>query len=122
MNDIQIDVLPQYIPEQSDPNAGQFVYAYTITIRNQGSHAATLLSRHWIITDANNKVQEVQGIGVIGEQPTISPQQSYAYTSGVVMETNTGMMSGTYTMQNENGEKFEAKIPDFALSQPGAMH
>ncbi len=122
MNNILIEVKTQYQEDQSAPNAHQWVYAYTIRISNQGDLAAQLISRHWIITDAKNKVQEVEGLGVIGEQPTIEPGASYSYTSGVVMQTPTGIMSGTYTMKNEDGETFKAEIPTFSLVQPGSLH
>lgn len=122
MNTVNVEVITQYIPEQSQPDSSQFVYAYTINITNNGNVSAQLISRHWIITDANDKVQEVQGIGVVGEQPTIQPGESYTYTSGVVMETSSGIMTGTYTMQTEAGEEFKTDIPHFALVQPGAMH
>ncbi len=122
MNKVDIEVQTQYIAEQSDPDNAQFVYSYTINITNNGSSPAQLISRHWIITDANDGVQEVQGLGVIGKQPTIKPGESYCYTSGVVMETNTGIMTGSYTMQTESGDEFLTDIPHFALIQPGAMH
>ncbi len=122
MNSIDVDVKTQYLPDQSVPGAKQFVYAYTITITNNGDETAQLISRHWIISDANNKTQEVQGIGVVGEQPTLAPGESYTYTSGAVMETNSGIMGGSYTMQLTSGEKFVADIPQFALVQPHAVH
>lgn len=121
MSVIDIRVTSEYIAEQSDPHASQYVFAYHIEITNNGSLAAQLHSRHWIITDANNKVQEVQGLGVVGEQPTIQPGEVYAYTSGAVLETSTGMMTGSYTMIDDSG-RFEAEIPPFMLAQPGTMH
>ncbi len=122
MNTIDVDVKTHYLPDQSDPENKQFVYAYTITITNTGDEKAQLISRHWIISDANNKVQEVQGMGVVGEQPMLAPNESYTYTSGVVMETPSGIMGGSYTMQRPSGEKFLAEIPQFALVQPHAVH
>lgn len=122
MNTIDVDVKTHYLPDQSIPENKQFVYAYTITITNTGDEEAQLISRHWIISDANNKVQEVQGMGVVGEQPTLAPNESYTYTSGVVMETPSGIMGGSYTMQRPSGEKFLAEIPQFALVQPHAVH
>ncbi len=118
---IDIQVTSEYIAEQSAPNESQFVFAYHVEITNNGSLSAQLKSRHWVITDANNQVQEVQGIGVIGEQPTIQPGGIYTYTSGAVLETSTGMMTGSYTMVDDTGS-FEAEIPPFVLAQPGAMH
>ncbi|WP_245929361.1 Co2+/Mg2+ efflux protein ApaG [Agarilytica rhodophyticola] len=121
-NNVQVDVKTEYISEQSNPESNKFVYAYTINLTNLGDTTAQLISRHWFITDANENTQEVQGLGVVGEQPTLSPGESYTYTSGVVMETKTGMMTGTYTMETPSGESFEAQIPAFALVQEDALH
>ena len=122
MNPIDIQVKTQYIQEQSKPEAGRFVYSYTITLSNNGTDAAKLISRHWVITDANEAVQEVQGIGVVGEQPHLEPGQEFTYTSGVVLDTETGTMTGTYHMQRDGGEKFNAEIPAFVLVPPHAVH
>ncbi|MFL0810530.1 MAG: Co2+/Mg2+ efflux protein ApaG [Agarilytica sp.] len=122
MSNIRIEVLTEYLPEQSEPANGQYVYTYTILIHNEGNTAAQLISRHWIITDSNNATQEVQGLGVVGEQPRILPGECYQYTSGVVMQTATGMMTGNYNMQYDDGSKFQAEIPKFALVQPHAVH
>ena len=122
MNNIDVSVRTRYIEDQSNPAANQFVYTYTILIKNKGSQAAQLISRHWYITDAREKVQEVQGLGVVGEQPTIAPGESYSYSSGVVLATESGIMNGTYTLKNEDGSQFTAKIPAFSLVQPSALH
>ena len=119
---IDVDVITNYIPEQSSPDEDRFVFAYTITIRNTGSLAAKLLTRHWIISDANGKVQEVHSEGVIGEQPYLQPGESFQYTSGTVIETPVGSMEGTYQMVTDEGEAFNAIIPVFTLSYPNALH
>lgn len=119
---IDVDVITNYIPEQSSPDEDRFVFAYTITIRNTGNLAARLLTRHWIISDANGKVQEVHGEGVVGEQPYLQPGQSFQYTSGTVIETPVGSMEGTYQMVTDEGEAFNAIIPVFTLSYPNALH
>lgn len=119
---IKVSVKTQYIDDQSRPKDEQFVYAYTISIENEGDRPAQLMSRHWHITDAKDNQQEVQGLGVVGEQPLIEPGESYSYTSGVVLKTTTGTMSGTYFMRFKDGEEFEAEIPTFALVKPSALH
>lgn len=119
---IHVDVKTTYLKEQSDASKHQYVYAYTIRIENKGNETAKLISRHWIITDANSRVQEVKGEGVVGEQPALAPGEVYTYTSGVVLETSSGTMEGSYTMRKDNGEEFQAEIPTFALVQPHALH
>lgn len=119
---IHIDVETRYMPAQSDPKENRYAFAYTITITNQGEQRVQLLSRHWLITDGNNKVQEVRGDGVVGEQPVIDPGESYRYTSGALLDTAVGSMEGSYLMIDEAGEPFDTQIPTFALSQPGALH
>ncbi len=119
---IKVNVKTNYVEEQSSPEKKQFVYAYTIRIKNEGENAAQLISRHWIITDANNQVQEVQGLGVVGEQPLLKPNEVFTYTTGVMMKTETGTMSGTYTMRKDCGEEFTTEIPTFALIQQGPIH
>ncbi|MFT3931844.1 MAG: Co2+/Mg2+ efflux protein ApaG [Spongiibacteraceae bacterium] len=119
---IKIDVVTRYLPDQSAPNENRFVFAYTITISNRGADAVRLLSRHWRITDANNRVQEVRGEGVVGEQPLIAPGDSYTYTSGSMLETPVGTMEGSYQMIGTDGLRFDAPIPVFSLAQPGALH
>jgi ApaG protein len=112
----------RYIADQSDEADNRHVFAYTITLSNQGEHAVQLLSRHWIITDANNHVQEVRGKGVVGEQPVIQPGQSFEYTSGTVLATQVGTMSGSYLMQLVEGGEFSVAIPQFVLSVPRVLH
>ena len=112
----------QYVAEQSDEESGRFVFAYTMTIRNKGSLPAQLVSRHWIITDARNQVQEVRGLGVVGAQPLIKPGESYEYTSGTAIATPVGTMKGSYQMVAEDGTHFDAQIPEFTLSVPRVLH
>ncbi len=120
--DISISAETQYVNDQSLPEQERFVFAYTITITNTGSMAATLLRRHWLITDANCKVQEVQGEGVIGEQPYLQPGESFQYTSAAVLETPVGCMQGKYEMLADDGMDFDAPIPVFNLSTPNTLH
>lgn len=119
---IQVSVKPRYIPQQSKPEAGRFVYAYTITIANAGEAAAQLIGRHWVISDEREKTQEVRGIGVVGEQPYLAPGKSFTYTSGVILETETGIMEGSYQMKTDSGRLFDVVIPAFALVPPHAIH
>ncbi len=119
---ISITVNTAYLAEQSDPSADRYVFAYTITIANSGTVAAQLISRHWIITDAENVTQEVKGLGVVGEQPLLRPGESFEYTSGTAMATPVGTMRGTYQMVAEDGNKFDAEIPVFTLSMPRVLH
>jgi ApaG protein len=120
--DITITTRTAYVPEQSDTERGRYVFAYTITLKNTGNVTAQLISRHWIITDANNHVQEVRGLGVVGEQPTLAPEQSFEYTSGTAIATPVGTMRGTYQMVGNDGSEFEAPIPEFTLSIPRILH
>ena len=119
---IRIEVETRYIPEQSTPTQNRYVFAYTITIYNAGTVAAQLLSRHWIITDANGRVQEVRGEGVVGEQPHLKPGEGFRYTSGAVIETPVGTMHGSYQMKADDATRFDAPIPAFRLSVPGSLH
>ncbi len=119
---IDVSVKTQYLPHQSSPHDQQYAFAYHISIANQGSESAQLISRHWIIVDGNDATQEVQGQGVIGEQPLIRPGDCYQYTSGLILETEAGTMSGTYQMRSESGELFDAVIPTFLLAVPNAIH
>jgi ApaG protein len=119
---IDIHVDSQFIQHESDPNAKKYVFAYTIRIENTGKQAATLKSRHWIITDANGKKVEVRGDGVIGQQPRIEPGNSYEYTSGAVINTPIGCMQGSYQMEDDHGQDFEAAIPTFSLVNPNQLH
>ena len=121
-NDIRVDVETAYVAAQSDPGQKRFVFSYTITIRNQGGVPAKLLTRHWLITDSNGKVQEVRGEGVVGEQPHILPGEGYRYSSGAVLETPVGAMQGAYQMVNDQGETFDAPIAPFRLAMPGVLH
>jgi len=120
--DIQISVETAYIDEQSVPDQDRFVFAYTITINNTGNIAVKLLRRYWLITDANNKIQEVRGDGVVGLQPHILPGRSFTYTSGAILETPLGCMQGTYQLITDNGLEFDAPIPIFRLSSHITMH
>lgn len=119
---IDINVNTQYLEEHSHPEKDQFTFGYTITITNKGNQPVKLLNRHWIITDANNEVQEVQGEGVVGEQPLIAAGKSYQYSSGAVLKTEIGSMEGSYQMQNLDGSLFDADIPVFSLHKPGILH
>ncbi|KXB31082.1 Co2+/Mg2+ efflux protein ApaG [Dechloromonas denitrificans] len=119
---IEIQPMPQFIPDQSDPENDRYVFAYTVTIKNIGEIAAQLVSRHWIITDGNNEVQEVRGLGVVGKQPLLQPGESFQYTSGSALTTPIGTMKGTYQMVAEDGTHFEAVIPEFVLASPRALH
>ena len=119
---IHIAATTQYVAEQSDEAAGRFVFAYTITLRNTGSVAAQLISRHWIITDAQGSVQEVRGLGVVGAQPLLEPGQSFEYTSGTAIATAVGTMKGAYQMVAADGTRFDAPIPEFTLSVPRVLH
>jgi ApaG protein len=119
---ITITPMVQYIADQSDEAANRYVFAYTITIANTGTTAAQLISRHWIITDAHNDVQEVRGIGVVGEQPLLQPGQKFEYTSGTAIATPVGSMRGSYQMVADDGEHFDAEIPEFSLNMPRVLH
>lgn len=119
---IEIQVNSEYDAEQSDVAQDRFVFAYTITIANTGNVAAQLISRHWIVTDANNQVQEVRGLGVVGEQPLLQPGESFEYTSGCVIATPVGTMHGSYQMVADDGTKFEVPIDEFTLVMPRVLH
>jgi ApaG protein len=121
-NEIAVSSQTQYLPEQSDEGAGRYVFAYTIKLKNQGRIAAQLISRHWIITDAQGLVQEVRGLGVVGAQPTLQPGESFEYTSGASIGTPVGTMRGSYQMLAEDGTRFEAPIAEFTLSVPRVLH
>lgn len=119
---IIIDTQPRYLSEQSDPAAERFAFAYTISIHNAGPTATQLLDRHWIITDGNGKVQEVEGPGVIGEQPVIAPGASHVYSSGCLLDTPVGTMEGSYGMLTADGERFRAPVKVFRLAKPNALN
>ena len=120
--EINISVTTNYLEDQSDPASDRYVFSYTINIANVGTVAAQLISRHWIITDADNVTQEVKGLGVVGEQPLLRPGESFEYTSGTAMATPVGTMRGSYQMAAEDGNKFDAEIPQFTLSMPRDLH
>jgi ApaG protein len=120
--EFSVSVRPQFVPEHSRPDEDKFLFAYTVTIRNTGEVAAQLISRHWVITDANDKVEEVQGLGVVGEQPMLQPGEAFEYTSGCPIATPVGSMRGSYQCVAEDGTRFEAPIPEFLLSMPRTLH
>lgn len=121
-NKIMIKAQPFFIAEQSLPENSRYVFAYTITIINVGSIPAKLMHRHWLITDSNGKIQEVRGAGVVGEQPYLKPGESFCYTSGAILETPVGIMQGHYSMHSDDGDDFDAIIPQFTLSIPRILH
>jgi len=120
--ELTVSVKTQYLAEQSEPDKSNFVFSYTITIQNTGTVPSQLISRHWVITDANNHVQEVRGLGVVGHQPLLKPGEQFEYTSGTQMATPQGSMFGEYFCVAEDGHQFEAKIPEFVLSLPRTLH
>lgn len=119
---VDVTVKTTYIEAQSAPETNRYVFAYTVTITNSGRVPARLVSRHWVITDANEKVQEVRGEGVVGEQPHLPPGASFQYTSGTMIETPVGSMRGSYQMIADDGTEFDAEIPRFVLSMPRTLH
>lgn len=119
---IQVAAKAFYLEEQSNPEQDRYVFAYTVVIQNQGNIAAKLLSRHWIITDANGKIEEVRGEGVVGEQPYLRPGEGFQYTSGAILETSVGSMHGSYQLLADDGMAFDAEIPAFVLSIPRTLH
>ncbi len=119
---IRVDVSTSYVDDQSKPDESRYVFSYTITIHNEGTVPAKLLTRHWVITDANGKVHEVRGEGVVGEQPHLQPGQGFRYSSGAVIETPVGAMHGSYQMMADDGAKFDAQIAPFRLAKPGLLH
>jgi ApaG protein len=121
-NSIAVQVESRYVESQSLPTEQRFVFSYTVTIRNEGPTTARLLKRHWIITDANGKIQEVRGEGVVGEQPQLNPGETFRYTSGTVLDTPVGSMQGSYDMIDAQGNHFDATIPAFSLARPGSLH
>ena len=119
---IRVEVETSYLEEQSEPRERRFVFSYTITIRNEGEVPAKLMTRHWVITDADGHVREVRGDGVVGEQPYLLPGQGFRYSSGAVLETPVGSMHGSYQMVGDDGARFDAPIPAFRLAIPGMLH
>jgi len=122
LNNIRVDVETRYIEDQSNPEQNSYVFAYTITIQNKGQQSAQLLTRHWVITDSNQKVQEVRGDGVVGEQPLLKPGEQFVYTSGTMLETAVGTMKGSYQMLADDGLQFDATVDEFVLSTPRVLH
>lgn len=121
-NHIEVSVEITYVEGQSDPAENHYVFAYSITIHNSGTLGARLISRHWLITDANGDVQEVFGEGVVGQQPYLRPGEDFSYTSGTALPTPVGTMQGSYQMRNEEGGHFDATIEPFSLAIPGMLH
>ena len=121
-HNITVEVKTDYMEGQSEPENERYVFSYTITIRNEGGEPAQLLSRHWLITDANGNVQEVKGEGVVGEQPHLKPGEGFQYTSGAMITTPVGSMQGTYQMVTDQGDEFDAEIPAFTLAIPRTLH
>ena len=119
---IEVEVDPRFLEDQSEPEAGRYVFAYTIRIRNRGSVAARLVARHWRITDGNGRTEEVHGDGVVGEQPHLQPGEGFEYTSGAILETAVGTMHGSYQMLADDGRRFDAPIAPFTLSIPRTLH
>jgi len=119
---IKIGVETVYLPDQSSPGENRYAFAYTITIRNEGDEPAKLVNRHWIITDANGKVQEVRGEGVVGETPYLKPGEGFQYTSGTLLDTPVGSMEGEYEMEDDAGARFWTPIPPFSLAVPRSLH
>jgi len=119
---ITVDVKTAYLADRSEPSRNQFVFAYTITLTNTGDAPAQLISRHWVITDADHNVQEVRGLGVVGQQPLLQPGETFEYTSGATLATAMGTMHGSYQMVGEDGLGFEVPIPPFTLSVPRVLH
>ena len=117
---VTVRVISSYLPDQSDPIESRYVWAYMVEIENRGTETVQLATRHWIITDALNRVEEVRGPGVVGEQPLLRPGEAFRYTSGCPLTTSSGAMRGSYQMTTEAGETFEAAIPPFSLDLPGA--
>jgi ApaG protein len=120
--DIDIKVTTQYLPDRSNPDESRYAFSYTITITNTGSVTAKLLSRHWLINHSDQRQEEVRGDGVVGEQPVLSPGESFNYTSGAVISTPVGSMHGSYQMVGEDGHQFDAPIPPFTLAIPNILH
>jgi ApaG protein len=120
--ELSVTVKTQYLPDQSAPERDNYVFAYTITIKNTGTIAAQLISRHWVITDANDRIQEVSGLGVVGHQPLLQPGEQFEYSSGTQMATAQGSMTGEYFCVAEDGHRFEVTIPEFVLSLPRTLH
>ncbi len=120
--DVVVSIVAEYVDSESDPNQKRYVFTYTVTIINQGSMPARLLTRHWLITDSNGMTQEVRGDGVVGEQPYLSPGEGFRYTSGTVLDTPIGSMQGSYLMRADDNTEFDAVIEPFSLADPRVLH
>lgn len=120
--DMTVTVRTKYLPEQSKPDREEYLFSYTITIKNTGEVPAQVISRHWVITDANNRVQEVSGLGVVGHQPLLKPGEEFEYSSGTPLDTPQGSMKGEYFCVAEDGHRFEVRIPEFVLTLPSMLH
>src|SRR5450759_2986470 len=120
--DVSVSTATKYLADQSDETQSRFVFSYTVTLRHSGTIPAQLISRHWIITEARNQVQEVRGLGVVGAQPLLKPGENFEYTSGTALATPVGTMRGSYQMVAEDGTQFDAAIPEFTLSVPRVLH
>jgi ApaG protein len=120
--DLVVSVTPQYLPDQSKPDEHRFVFAYTVRITNAGRQPAQVIGRHWVITDGRQNVQEVRGLGVVGQQPLIAPGDTFEYTSGCPLPTPVGTMRGSYLCVGDNGEPFHVPIPEFVLAMPRTLH
>lgn len=121
-NNVRVEVESQYVPNHSQPFEDVWSFHYTVRITNEGEETVQLISRHWIITDGNGKVEEVQGPGVVGEQPVLAPGESFTYTSGCRLQTSSGVMRGTYSMVTESDDHFDVEIAPFMLREPYTVH
>tara|TARA_Y100000996_G_scaffold145152_1_gene111675 strand:- start:479 stop:859 length:381 start_codon:yes stop_codon:yes gene_type:complete len=119
---VEVSVRTEYLENQSLPSEGKYFFSYTVTIKNVGKIPAKLISRHWVITDANERIEEVRGLGVVGEQPRLKTNESFEYTSGTIINTPVGTMYGTYQMVADNGYEFDAEIPMFSLNIPKVLN
>lgn len=119
---IEINAQPQFLPDESDPDEDRYAFSYTIRIRNGGPIVVQLISRHWIISDAHNRTQEVRGLGVVGQQPLLRPGEEFEYTSSCILPTPVGTMRGSYQMVANDGQNFSVLIPEFVLALPHALH
>jgi len=121
-NELSINVTTRYLDDQSAPDRSNFVFTYSVSIKNNGKVGAQLISRHWVITDANNRIEEVRGLGVVGRQPLLQPGEEFEYTSGTQLSTPQGSMQGEFLFVAEDGQQFEVKVPEFVLSLPRTLH
>ena len=117
-HDIQVTVLPEFMPDRSEPERGRYFWAYTVEMANLGDRVIQLIARHWVITDAEGRVEEVRGLGVVGEQPVLKPGETFRYTSGCPLTTSSGIMAGSFSMSDEGGQTYDVTIPAFSLDCP----